>query len=97
MRGYAAIAKSGLMVTWLLISVWPAPAAIAGNGFPQPFDAGVSYVRELFVDASAQPGGDGSRNAPLRDIAAALERATPGTRVRGYASRRARTAPWGRS
>ena len=40
MRGNAAIAKSGLMVTWLLISVWPTPAAIAGNGFPQPFDAG---------------------------------------------------------
>jgi hypothetical protein len=82
MRGNAAIAKSGLMVTWLLVSAWSAPAAIAGNGFPQPFDAGVSYVRELFVDASARPGGDGSRSAPLRDIAAALEQATPGTRVR---------------
>ena len=82
MRGNAAIAKCGLLAPWLLVAAWPATAVIAGNGFPQPFDAGVSYGRELFVDASAQPGGDGSRNAPHRDIAAALAQATPGTRVR---------------
>jgi len=82
MGGQAAIAKFGLLASCLLATAWPHSVAIAGDDFPQPFDTGARYVREIFVDASAQPGGDGSRKAPLRDIAVALGQATPGTRVR---------------
>jgi hypothetical protein len=82
MGGQAALAKFGLLASCLLAAAWPHSVAIAGDDFPQPFDTGARYVRELFVDASAQPGGDGSRKAPLRDIAVALGQATPGTRVR---------------
>jgi hypothetical protein len=81
MSGDAAIGSCNALAGLLLGVLWPAAAAVAGN-FPQPFDVGVRYDRELHVDASARTGGDGSSNAPLRTIAEALTRATPGTRVR---------------
>ncbi len=81
MSGHAAIGRENAFAGLLLALLWPATAAVAGN-FPQPFDVGVRYGRELHVDASARAGGDGSRAAPFRTIAEALARATPGTRVR---------------
>lgn len=55
--------------------------ASAAPPFPQPFDVGATYTRELHVDAAAAPGGDGSRAAPFQTIAAALYQLKPGTKV----------------
>lgn len=52
------------------------------SGFPRPFDVGVSYSRELYVDASARADGDGGKASPFKTIGAALAQARPGTRVR---------------
>jgi hypothetical protein len=71
----------------LFIAVSPSPAAYGGGTFPRPFDVGISYSREVYVDASARSGGDGSANSPLPTIAAALATALPGTRVRVAAGR----------
>ena len=60
----------------------PAPAPNPSNGFPVAFDVGVTYTRELYVDAAAAPGGDGSAARPYATIGAAIAQATAGTRVR---------------
>ena len=54
----------------------------APNNFPVAFDVGVAYSRDLFVNASALPGGNGSQGAPYQTIGGALAQATPGTRIR---------------
>lgn len=56
-------------------------ASAVASGFPQPFDLGAKYSRELHVDAAAPPGGDGGAAAPFRTIAEALAKVQPGTRV----------------
>ena len=58
------------------------PAPSPGVGFPAPFDTGVTYSRELYVDAAAPAGGNGSQAAPYNTIGAALGQAYAGTRVR---------------
>lgn len=58
------------------------PAANPGSGFPAAFDVGATYTRELYVDAAAAPGGDGSAARPYTTIGAAIAQATAGTRIR---------------
>lgn len=57
----------------------------AGEGFsqtlPEPFDAGVTYERTLYVSPSGRPDGDGSADAPFDSIRSAVRQATPGTRI----------------
>jgi hypothetical protein len=57
----------------------------AGHGLsqtlPDPFDAGVTYERTLYVSPEGGPDGDGSAEAPFGTIRAAVARATPGTRI----------------
>lgn len=48
---------------------------------PEPFDAGVTYERTLYVSPSGSPGGDGSADAPFDSIRSAVRKATPGTRI----------------
>lgn len=60
----------------------PAPAPNPSSGFPIAFDVGVAYTRELYVDAAAAPGGDGSVGRPYATIGAAVAQATAGTRIR---------------
>lgn len=48
---------------------------------PTPFDVGATYERTLYVSTSGDDGHDGSAGAPLRTIRAAVQRATPGTRI----------------
>lgn len=60
----------------------PPPPPPPNAGFPLPFDRGVSYSRDLYVNASAAAGGNGSPSAPYNTIGAALAQATPGTRIR---------------
>lgn len=57
------------------------PAA-SSSSFPVAFDAGITYSRDLFVNANAQPGGNGSQATPYQTIGGALAQATPGTRIR---------------
>jgi len=66
----------------LSVAVLTTSASGAEADFPRPFDVGVHYIRDLHVDSSARPGGDGSREAPLQSVAEALRDARPGTRVR---------------
>ena len=47
---------------------------------PVAFDVGVTYARELHVDAS-RTGGDGSVASPFGSLRDAIRAATPGTRV----------------
>jgi hypothetical protein len=88
MFGRSAIGRVDLLArTVSIAAVLGAPHAIAqddpptGSGFPRPFDAGVSYSRELHVDASAAAGGDGGQESPFQTIGAALAKAQPGTRI----------------
>jgi len=60
----------------------PTPMPNPSNGFPVAFDVGVTYAREVYVDAAAAPGGDGSAARPYTTIGAALVQATAGTRIR---------------
>ena len=60
----------------------PAPAPNPSNGFPVAFDVGATYTRELYVDAAAAPGGDGSAARPYTTIGAAVAQASAGTRIR---------------
>ena len=46
------------------------------------FEDGLVPIRELFVDATATAGGDGSAGRPFATIAQAVMLATPGTAVR---------------
>jgi len=69
-------------LTLTLLAAGVANAAVAAPEFPQPFDKGARYTRELHVDAAAPQGGDGSAARPYRAIADALAQARPGTRVR---------------
>jgi len=47
----------------------------------KPFDLQARYTRELYVVATAGPGGNGSKGSPFADIASALAQAVPGTRI----------------
>jgi len=60
----------------------PAPIPAPGAGFPAPFDRGLSYSRELYVNATAPNGGNGSQALPFNTIGAALSQASAGTRIR---------------
>jgi hypothetical protein len=60
----------------------PTPTPAPNSGFPAAFDVGLSYSRDLYVNAAAAPGGNGSPGAPFNTIGAALGQATPGTRIR---------------
>lgn len=60
----------------------PTPTPTPSAGFPVAFDTGLSYSRELYVNAAAAAGGNGSPAAPYNTIGAALGQATAGTRVR---------------
>jgi len=63
----------------------PAPPVVppGSNGnFPIAFDVGLTYSRDLYVNAGASPGGNGSVGAPFQTIGAAVAQATPGTRIR---------------
>lgn len=48
---------------------------------PQSFDDAAVYDRDLYVNASAPSGGDGSSSSPFNNIRDALTAATPGTRI----------------
>ena len=83
-----ALMRAASMGVLSLLATAATPAqASADAGFPQPFDAGIRYDRESYVDASARLGGDGSKSTPFQTIAAALAAAQPGTRVRVAAGR----------
>lgn len=82
MSSTPAIRKAHILAPMLWISWWQIAAASALDVLTAPFDVGISYTRDLYVDASAQPGGNGSRALPFKDIPAALAMAKPGTRVR---------------
>jgi hypothetical protein len=69
------------LATLTLLATGVVNASPVAPGFPQPFDVGARYSREIHVSAAAPPGGDGRAAAPLRTIAAALAKAEPGTRV----------------
>ncbi len=60
----------------------PVPLPGPGSSFPAAFDTGLSYSRDLYVNAAAAPGGNGSPGAPFNTIGAAVAQATPGTRIR---------------
>ena len=60
----------------------PAPVPNPSGSFPVAFDVGATYTRELYVDAVAAPGGDGSAARPYTTIGAAIAQATAGTRIR---------------
>ena len=82
------VARTRYVLQMSLATLTLLAAAAAANtppvapGFPQPFDTGARYVRDLHVNTAAAPGGDGSPRAPFRTIEAALAQARPGTRVR---------------
>jgi hypothetical protein len=70
---------------WLrsFVAVASLGAAAAHAEFPQPFDVGVTYSRELFVATDgSDSSGTGSSDRPYATIARALAEARPGTRVR---------------
>ncbi len=51
-------------------------------GLAAPFDIGVEYERELFVDpAGSDSDGDGTDGAPFATLRRATDEATPGTRI----------------
>ncbi len=60
----------------------PAPSPTPVGSFPAAFDVGVVYSRDLYVNASAPGGGNGSPGSPFNTIGAAIAQATPGTRIR---------------
>ena len=60
----------------------PTPNPAPASSFPAAFDVGVVYRRNLYVNAFAPGGGNGSSNLPYNTIGAALAQATPGTRIR---------------
>jgi hypothetical protein len=70
-----------LLAPMALLIVGVVSASVVAPDFPQPFDVGAQYSREIHVDAKAPPGGDGTSAAPFRTIAAALAAARPGTKV----------------
>ncbi|MDW8129055.1 MAG: right-handed parallel beta-helix repeat-containing protein [Bryobacterales bacterium] len=53
----------------------------AGQHLPEPFDAGAVFERMLHVSTRGSASGDGTAEAPLDSIQAAVRRATPGTRI----------------
>lgn len=66
---------------WFVSPVSLALGQAVYDSVPQPFDAGVVYERELYVNATASDGGDGSARSPFNNIRDGLTAATPGTRV----------------
>src|SRR5687768_12740966 len=72
----------------------PTDAGVAGDGgaptdagttsgcaLPQPFDVGVTYATTVHVATNGNDGNAGTEAAPLATLDAALNRATPGTRI----------------
>ncbi len=57
------------LATLILLAAGVVNASAAAPDFPQPFDVGARYSREIHVNAAAPPGGDGSPAAPFHTIA----------------------------
>ncbi len=78
--------RAGVRLFALFVAVLPCrglcqemPAASVN--VPEPFDAGVTYERTLYVETGGSPAGDGSPEAPFDSIRSAVRVAKPGTRI----------------